>query len=223
MLGWLFYAALAWIRYGSQNASFRAVGDDPLDALLPSPEVDELHQTWVPVPATSVLEIAKEIDLQRSPSIRALLAIRTLPARLRGRAEPRRPQGLVEETSAIGWGVLVDRPDFYAAGAVTQQWQGEVEFRGLPASEFAAFNEPDHAKIVWTLEADDLGKGGAIFRTRTLVATTDIKSRRRLRLYWAVFSPGILLIRQAALRLVQREAERRVIRAGSPRSRRVAA
>jgi hypothetical protein len=40
------------------------------------------------------------------------------------------------------------------------------------------------------------------------VSTTDATARRRFRRYWAVMSPGILLIRYEMLRLVRREAER---------------
>jgi hypothetical protein len=213
LLGWLLYAASAWTRYGSRHAARGIGGEDPLDALLPTREVEELHETSVRVTAPAAVAIAKEVDLQRSPPIRALLGIRTLPTRLRGKAEPRAARGLVEETRAIGWGVLADRPDYYASGAVTRPWQGEVEFRGLPPEEFSVFAEPGYAKIVWTLEADDDRNGGAILRTRTLVATTDAEARRRFRLYWAIFSPGILLIRHAALRLVRREAEREAARA----------
>jgi hypothetical protein len=48
-----------------------------------------------------------------------------------------------------------------------------------------------------------------MFRTETRVATTDAYARERFRRYWAVFSPGILLIRRASLRLVKADAERR--------------
>jgi hypothetical protein len=41
------------------------------------------------------------------------------------------------------------------------------------------------------------------------VLATDPVSRARFRRYWAALSPGILLIRREALRLVKAEAERR--------------
>lgn len=109
---------------------------------------------------------------------------------------------------AIGWGVLADAPGFYVAGAVTQPWKGEVQFRALPPDQFAAFDEPGYAKIVWTLEAEDLPGGEATVRTRTRVKTTDPSARRRFRAYWSALSPGILVIRYEMLRLLRREAER---------------
>jgi hypothetical protein len=52
--------------------------------------------------------------------------------------------------------------------------------------------------------------GHSLFRTETRVATTDPESRARFRRYWSVFSPGILVIRWEALRLVRRAAERQI-------------
>ncbi len=83
-------------------------------------------------------------------------------------------------------------------------------FRGLPPAAFAAFAEPAYVKIVWTLEVEPCGNSASVFRTQTRVATTDAYARSRFRRYWAVFSPGILLIRLESLRLVKADAERRV-------------
>jgi hypothetical protein len=83
----------------------------------------------------------------------------------------------------------------------------DVQFRGLSPEEFAAFNEPGYAKIVWTIEVDPIGPSESIFRTETRVATTDPDSRRRFRRYWSLVCPGILLIRREILRVVRREAE----------------
>jgi hypothetical protein len=53
------------------------------------------------------------------------------------------------------------------------------------------------------------GSDRSIFSTETRVATADPKSRKRFRRYWSVFSPGIMLIRREALRVVRLAAERR--------------
>ena len=101
-------------------------------------------------------------------------------------------------------------------GAVTQPWKADVEFRGMDPEEFAAFNEPGFAKIVWTLGVEPLTEKASVFRTETRVATTDAESRSRFRRYWSVFSPGILLIRYETLRLVKREAERMALAEPAP-------
>ena len=95
-------------------------------------------------------------------------------------------------------------------GAVTRPWEANVRFRSLPPDEFAAFNAPGYAKIVWTLAADPAGSGASIFHTETRVLTTDAFARARFRRYWAVMSPGIVLIRRQSLRVVKSDAERSV-------------
>jgi hypothetical protein len=94
-------------------------------------------------------------------------------------------------------------------GAVTQPWRAEVEFRGLDPEAFLAFAEPGYAKIAWTFEAIPEDAAASRFRTETRVSTTDPRSRALFRRYWAMLSPGILLIRRQSLKLVKAEAERR--------------
>jgi hypothetical protein len=122
----------------------------------------------------------------------------------------------VDQTLALGWGVLHEEAGHQLVmGAVTEPWRGDVRFRALPPGEFAAYAEPGHAKIVWTLRVEPGPPGGSptsLFSTETRVHTTDAQSRERFRRYWAALSPGILLIRREALRLVKREAEQPVPR-----------
>ena len=95
------------------------------------------------------------------------------------------------------------------AGAVTRPWEADVVFHAIPADEFAAFDEPGWVKIAWTLRADPCGARKSVARTETRVVTTDPIAREKFRRYWALVSPGILLIRRISLRIVKREAERR--------------
>jgi len=189
-------------------------GTSPLDPFLPTYDVAERHEVAVAAPAAITMAAARDMDIYRSPLVRLVFAIRTLPARLRG-APPRMPASLLSETLALGWRVLAEEPDrAIVVGAVTQPWHAEVTFRGLSPEAFLAFDEPGYAKIGWTLEAIPVGPSTSRFRTETRVSTTDARSRRLFRRYWAVFSPGILLIRRASLRLVRSEAERRFRRSG---------
>ncbi len=121
-------------------------------------------------------------------------------------------RGLVAVTKELGWGVLAEVPGHeIVMGAVTQPWNANVVFRGLPPDEFAAFNEPGYVKIVWTLRADAVSDTTSIARTETRAIATDAEARRKFRWYWARFSPGIVLIREISLRLVKKEAERRAL------------
>ena len=194
-------------------------GASPLDLFMATYDVAERHEIAVAAPAGITMAAARDMDIYRSPLVRVIFAIRTLPARLRG-APSREPASLLSETLALGWRVLADQPgQTIVVGAVTQPWHANVTFRGLPPDAFVAFDEPGYAKIAWTLEAIPLGPSTSRFRTETRVSTTDARSRRLFRRYWAVFSPGILLIRRASLRLVKAEAERRFRCAGQPVAR----
>ena len=85
-------------------------------------------------------------------------------------------------------------------------------FRGIAPDEFAAFQEPDYVKIVWTLRADPVTATESVARTETPVTTTDAGARAKFRRYGAVFLPGMLLIRRIAVNTVKRQAERRARR-----------
>jgi hypothetical protein len=207
-LPYLTYVAATWRRYGRAPVQ-PAAPSSPLDRFMPAPEVAERHEVVVAAPAELTMAAARELDIFRSPLVSAVFAVRTLPARLRG-AAARRPASLLTETLALGWRVLAEEPGrWIVVGAVTQPWHAEVTFRGLPPEEFADFAEPGYAKIVWTLEAIPLTPSTSRFRTETRVTTTDARARARFRRYWAVFSPGILLVRRASLGLVKADAERR--------------
>ena len=94
-------------------------------------------------------------------------------------------------------------------GAVTRPWEAEVRFWSVPPDEFAELDAPGYAKIVWTLAAEPLGSGESIAHTETRVLMADAAARARFRRYWALVSPGIVLIRRQSLRIVKADAERR--------------
>jgi hypothetical protein len=210
------YMGITWYRYGKITRHRRR---DPLvDRFLPKYEVREVHETKVAAPAEETFAVAHEIDLHRSTIVRAIFTGRELlmgAERLKREHQP----GLLAEVMALGWQVLVEEPGReLVVGAVTQPWKADVEFRGLPGEEFAAFNDPGYAKMVWTLGVEPLGPNKSLFRTETRVLTTDPESRRLFRRHWSVFSPGILLLRYEMLRLVRQEAERRTERKPESRS-----
>jgi hypothetical protein len=60
-----------------------------------------------------------------------------------------------------------------------------------------------------TLRADPAGADQSVVRHETRAVATDAIARRKFRTYWSFLSPGIILIRRVALRLVKGEAERR--------------
>jgi hypothetical protein len=200
------YAGATWSRFGRQARRGRP--NPELDRFLPEYEVREVHDTKVRAPADLTFSVAQELDMQQSPLVKAIFTGRELL--MGGTRSRRQPQSFLSEMTALGWRVLFEEPGQHLVmGAVTQPWKAEVQFRGLPPEEFAAFSEPGYAKIAWTLQAEPLSDTTSLLRTETRVLTTDPESHRRFRRYWALVAPGVVLIRREMLRLVRREAERR--------------
>ena len=70
------YLGTTWARYGKPS---RAGRKDPLlDRFMPEYEVREVHQARIPAPADVTFAVAKELDLQQSPLLRAIFAGREL-------------------------------------------------------------------------------------------------------------------------------------------------
>ncbi len=194
------------MRYG-QVGRTAADSDELLDRLLPDYDVIERHQIRVGAPAALTLAAAKELDLTQSRAIRAIFRARELILGAT-RDDDRGTRGLIAQTQSLGWLVLAERSDReIVLGAVTRPWEANVTFRGVPATEFAAFDEPDYVKIVWNLRADPIGPGESMFRTETRAKATNESARAKFRCYWSRFSPGIRLIRWLMLRPLKREAE----------------
>jgi hypothetical protein len=203
--GYATYVATTWLRYGRPR---RKPDEDPLlDELIGTYDVCERHEIAVDAPPEVTLATATEMRLDGSPISRAIF--RTRDVIMRSERTTDRPKGLLELTKSIGWGVLAEVPGReIVMGAVTKPWTANPVFRPLPREAFAAFAEPDHVKIVWTLRTIPTADGGSIFRTETRAVATDAGAREKFRLYWSLLSPGILLIRAAMLPGLKAAAER---------------
>jgi hypothetical protein len=200
------YAAATWARYGRRDHPLSP--DSLLDGFMPDYEVAERHELRVAAPADVTYDAACKLDLNASPVVRAIFAGRALIMGAK-RSTDERPAPLLEKAQALGWGILAEVPGRKVVfGACTQPWHADVAFHRVDPDDFAAFDRPGYAKIVWTLEAEPVDGDSSIARTETRVATTDPESRERFRRYWAAVSPGVLLIRRQMLKAVRKEAER---------------
>lgn len=182
---------------------------ETIDHFIPKTKADmlERHGATVLAPAPIVFEIAENFDLESIPIVRAIFWLR---AKLLRAPYARMRKGLVEETAKMGWEKLAYTPGReLVMGTVTQPWVGEVNFHPIAPDRFAAFNEPDLLKIVWTLEAEPLGPAITRFSTETRVLATDDSARAKFKAYWRKFGIGILMIRWLAVPAMRREAERR--------------
>jgi menaquinone-dependent protoporphyrinogen oxidase len=180
-----------------------------IDSFISDADVAESHEILIRAPADLVFDVARNLDLLSIPLVNVIFRLREKFFRLRSKPRSHR-QGLVAETMALGWGVLVERPHReLVMGAVTQPWVGEVKFRSIAPECFANFAEPDLVKIAWTLEVEPVDQGLTRFRTQTRVLATDQNARRKFRRYWRLVGTGIILIRRLGNRAIRRESERR--------------
>jgi hypothetical protein len=201
------YVAVTWSRYGRVAPLAADERDALLDRFMPTWDVREHHQIRVASPAAVTAAAARTMALMDLPVVRALVNAREL---LLGAQPVERtlPHALVAQMQAIGWSVLADVPDReIIMGAVTRPWDANIVFRGVSPRDFSAFHEPNYVKIVWTLRADPIGEDHSMFSTETRAIATDAVARGRFRRYWAFLSPGIILIRLAALTALRSEVE----------------
>ncbi len=73
---------------------------------------------------------------------------------------------------------------------------------------FAAFDEPDYAKVTFNFFVEEEGGGWSRVRTETRVFGTDPSAARKFGVYWRVIYPGSATIRRMWLKAIKRRAER---------------
>jgi len=184
-------------------------GPLPLDRFIARPDVRERFETTIRAPAGVVMDVAAQFDMQSLPAVRLIFRMREWLTRA-ARSAPRRPQGILEETRSLGWGVLAEeRGRFIVCGATCQPWLPDVVFTPVDPDEFATYAQPDRVKIAWTLEAVEIGPGTTRFAQETRAVATDAQARTRFRRYWRWARFGIVAIRLLLLPAVRRAAERR--------------
>ena len=205
------YAGITWLRYGCRRSATTEEVDPLLDRFMSDYEVVQRHHTLVQAPAEVTLAAACDMDFDESRIVRTIFKARELL--LHGQsAENELPRGLLAKTKALGWGVLAEiQGREIVMGAVTQPWVANAKFRALSPEQFASFCDSEYVKIAWTLRADPVTAKTSIFRTETRALACGPISKSKFRKYWALLSPGIVLIRHALLRALKRSAERRAL------------
>lgn len=199
-------AAAAWFDFGRPRQP--DAPDRLMAALLPHPEVTDRQQLQVAAPRPVVIRAIRRFRLTDSGAIR--MAFATGVASFATGPLPRPEPPFLEWARQTGWSMLAQRRGAeFIYGAAAQPWRRDGVFHRLSARQFAPFLRPGYAKIAWCIAADSLGPARTLLRTETRVVTTDAASRQQFHRYWAVFSPGILLVRHEAMRTIRSEAEHR--------------
>jgi hypothetical protein len=180
-----------------------------LDQLVPTPRLLELDQADVAATPEHVWELLRHGDLGRSPLIRALFGVRTLPDRLRGEHPDTAVciDALRSSADRPGFQVLLeDPPRAFAVGAIGKVWEPKIPFVHVAsASAFAAFREPGFAKVAWSLRVTPLGDRDSRVEFELRVDATDDDSWRRFQRYFRVIGPASHFIRRTVLGWLERE------------------
>ena len=188
-----------------------------LDQFIPHADVRERFEITIRAPADLVMVVASNYDMRSVPIVKAIFWLREQFMRS-GSHATRKPQGILEETKALGWGVLSEQPGrLVICGAACQPWLADVRFSAVAPEDFDAYAAPDQVKIAWTLEAEELGPALTRFAQETRVVATDDTARRRFRAYWRWARFGIVAIRLLLLPAIRRKAERRWAVEAAPR------
>ena len=138
-----------------------AIDTAPLQRFIPHPDVRERFETTIRAPSTLVMDVAGEFDMQSLPAVKLIFRLRERLTRA-NHAAPRKPQGILEETRSLGWGLLAEQPGrFVVCGAACQPWLANVVFAAVAPDEFVAYAQPDQVKIAWTLEAVECSRSMA--------------------------------------------------------------
>jgi hypothetical protein len=183
-----------------------------LDRLIPEPRMMDVDGVDVAAGPDQAWQTIRHGDLGRSPLVRALFAIRTLPSRLRGHEVDEAALRVDDIGSAErpGFRVLAEEPGREVVlGAIGKVWQLDIPFVELAAAEdFASFRAPGYARVAWALRALPRGERGARVEVEVRVDATDKASWRRFRRYFRFVGPGSRFIRRALLASVARELGR---------------
>ncbi len=177
-----------------------------LDDFLPRYDVNEVHSVATSASPVAVMDAIRALTAAEVPVLVGLMAVRSLPALLRGRRVPVRGP-LLDGFRKSGFVMLHETPDELVLGGVGRFWEPTGGLRRIDPTEFGGFAEPGFAKAAFNFEIKRVGER-TLLTTETRVATTDDRSRRTFARYWRVVHPGSALIRHAWLRAIRKRAER---------------
>ncbi|HEX8694228.1 MAG TPA: hypothetical protein VF746_17540 [Longimicrobium sp.] len=179
-----------------------------IDDWMPAYDVVERHATAVAAPRERVWTAVRTLDLARSPVVRVLFALRSLPGLFAGRGRRRALGVTMDGLLRSGFVLLDERPgEEVVLGLVGRFWRAAGGIVRVTPAELRAFDRPGYAVAAWNFTLADEG-GRVRLATETRVRCTDEASRRRFRRYWRLVGPFSGLIRVEMLRTLRRAAER---------------
>lgn len=181
-----------------------------LDRHLPVYRHTEVHEITISAGPERVMQAIRDLKGRDVALAGALMALRTLPAKLLGRpvrdADPDRT--VVETILKGGFTLLEESPSEMVVGVIGRFWQLSAALIPLTGpADFAAFQQEGYAKGIMNFTVEPLPGGKTRLRTETRVQPLGREAARRFGLYWLFVRPGSGLIRRIWLAAIQRRAE----------------
>lgn len=182
---------------------------------MPRYQFFERHEARVSAPPDVVYETLWTADLGRHPLVRALLAARSLPARMAslGRARPvsrLQDGGPLTLRIMLGRGfILLDAlpEEEVVIGLTGRFWTLQGGILPSDPASFRGEPPPGTARVVTNFALQAFEEGTHL-STQTRILCADRAARRAFALYWLAIRPGSGLIRRAWLATLRRQAER---------------
>lgn len=181
-----------------------------LDRLIPLPRLLELDHVDLAARPDRVWDLVRHGDLARSPLVRALFKLRTLPDCIAGRkTEPGRVvlDDLVSSPDQPGFQILTDDPPReVGVGAIGKVWHLDIPFVHVENAEaYAGFDQPDFVKVAWAVRVLPRGRQDCRVELEVRVDATDEEAWRAFRRYFRLIGPFSRFIRRSTLSGLARE------------------
>jgi hypothetical protein len=178
-----------------------------IDSFAPNPDAVETHRITIAASPEVVYGLLWTADLGRSPVIKFLLALRSLPEFTLHPCQPLPQDRKITLQTLIdaGFGVLAEQPGKEIVLGVTGKfWR--------PTGNLSPFNRADFdepvaqglARAVWNFHVEGRNDQTTL-STETRIICGDSGSRRKFRAYWFFVRPFSGLIRRLMLLAVRRE------------------
>ena len=178
-----------------------------IDSFAPEPDATEIHKIEIAARREAVYQALWTADIGRSPVIKGLLALRSLPAFvLSPKCRPVLRRKITLQTLIdAGFGQLAEEPGReIVLGIVGRFWRPVGNTLPFKQEDFLRPVPAGLARAVWNFSVEETAPSRTILSTETRVTCGDRASRIKFRAYWLLVRPFSGLIRLLMLRAVGR-------------------
>jgi hypothetical protein len=176
-----------------------------IEKYLPESPIKYTYSVEVNAPVNTVYKLVRNFELKHAYLLRFLFALRSIPAKLTGRAllGPSL-DGLLK----AGVYILdeVENQELLLAlpGKI---WVMAPKVQYINKEEFKYYAEPNVAKVLVNFSTQQISENKTLLTTETRALATDAHSEKMLRRYLRVMQPVSQATRISALRDLKRQAE----------------